>query len=107
MTLKELLKKEFNADLHISGGYGKSIEEAIVIHKEEVEDYVGLEYFILECLEERSGLQWRRLGQSLLDEEGRKIDKISIETRQLPEGEWQTKEEHYYFDITACYGQVF
>ena len=103
MTLKELLKKDFDADLEISGGFGNSIDNCIVIHKTHAKDYVGVEYYILECLGIGRGIEWKRIEQSLLNDKNRMIDKLKIETKQLTDTEIITQIENYYFDITECY----
>jgi hypothetical protein len=43
MTLKDLLKNDFGADLPISGGFGNSIDNPIIIHRNGINDYVGTE----------------------------------------------------------------
>lgn len=43
MTLKELLKEDFELELPISGGFGNSIDNPIIIHRTEINDYVGTE----------------------------------------------------------------
>jgi hypothetical protein len=40
--------------------------------------------------------------QQLLTHNGRKIDKIKIETKQMTETEIIKQIENYYFDITEC-----
>ena len=103
MTLKELLKKDFDADLEISGGFGNSIDNCIIIHKTYKNDHVAIEYYILECLGIGRGIEWKRIEQSLLNDKNRMIDKLKIETTQLTDTEIITQIENYYFDITECF----
>jgi hypothetical protein len=103
MKLKDLLEKDFKVDLPISGGFGNSIDNAIIIHRDEINDYVGTEYFILKCLGTGRRIEWKILGQELLMIDIKKIDKIKIETKQLTESEIITQIENYYFDITDCF----
>lgn len=103
MTLKELLAKDFNVNLPISGGFGNSIDNAIIIHRDIINDYVGTEYTILKFLGIGRGITWKILRQELLSHNGRKIDKIKIETKQVTENEIITQIENYYFDITECF----
>lgn len=104
MTLKDLLEKDFRVDLPISGGFGNSIDNAIIIHRNAINDYVGTEHFILKGLGIGRRIEWKILGQELLTHDSKKIDKIKIETKQLTEGEIITQIENYYFDITDCFG---
>jgi hypothetical protein len=104
MTLKELLKKDFQVELPISGGTGNSIDNSIIIHRVGINDYTGTEHFILDCLGKGRRIKWRILGQELLFHENKKIDKIKIETQQVAGTEIITQVENYYFDITECFG---
>ena len=104
MTLKELLKKDFGVELPISGDFGNSIDNTIIIHRENINDYVGTEYFILKCLGIGRKIEWKSLGQELLSYNNRKIDKIKIETKKTTQFEIITQIENYYFDITECFG---
>lgn len=104
MTLKDLLEKDFGVELPISGGFGNSIDNAIIIHKKEVNDYVGTEHFMLKCLGKGRRIEWKILGQELHIQNNKKIDKIKIETKQFTESEIITQIENYYFDITECFG---
>lgn len=106
MTLKELLQLDFGVDLPISGGYGNSIENPIIIHKAEINDYVGTEHFILNCLGKGRQIEWKFLKQELLNHNNKNIDKIKIETKEKTELEIITQIENYYFDISDCFGNV-
>ena len=75
MTLKNLLEKDFGVQLPISGGFGNSIDNAIIIHKDSINDYVGTEHFILECLGKGRQIEWKILGQELHNHNNKKIDK--------------------------------
>lgn len=104
MTLKDLLKSDFGVELPISGGFGNSIDNAVIIHRSGINDYVGTEHFILKCLGKGRGIEWQILGQELLNHNDQQIDKIKIETKQTTELEIITQIENYYFDITECFG---
>ncbi len=104
MSLKDLLKSDFGVELPISGGFGNSMDNAVIIHRIGINDYVGTEHFILECLGKGRGIEWKILGQELLSHNDKKIDKINIETKQTKELEIITQIENYYFDISECFG---
>jgi hypothetical protein len=104
MTLKDLLKNDFGVELPISGGFGNSIENSVIIHKVGINDYVGTEQYILECLGKGRRIRWKILGQEFMNHNNKKIDKIKIETVQLTASEIITQIENYYFDITECFG---
>lgn len=105
INLKELLKKDFGIEFPISGGTGNSIDNPIVIHLTKFNDYVGTEYSILNCLGNGRRIEWKILGQGLLNHHDRKIDKVKIETKETTQEEIITQIENYYFDITECFGK--
>lgn len=104
MTLKELIRQDFNVNLDISGGLGNSIQNPVIIHRTEINDYLGTEHFILKCLGKGRKVEWKILGQELLNHNNKNIDKIKIETKEITEYEIITQIENYYFDITECLG---
>jgi hypothetical protein len=104
MTLKDLLEKDFSVNLPISGGFGNSIDNAIIIHRDGLNDYVTTEHFILECLGKGRRIEWKIIGQELHTYDNKSIDKIKIETKKVAESEIVTQIENYYFDITECFG---
>ncbi len=103
MNIKELLKKDFDVDLPIRGGNGNSIESAIIIEKQSpVNDYTGVEYYILKLIGIGRNVEWKTIQQNLMHFEGRKIDQIKIQTKLKTKSEIITQTENYYFDITEC-----
>lgn len=105
MTLKDLLERDFGVELPITGGFGNSIDNTIIIHRDSMNDYVGTEHFILKCLGKGRQIEWKILRQELLIHDNKKIDKIKIETKQVAENEIITQIVNYYFDITECFGK--
>ena len=104
MILKDLIDRDFGVKLPISGGFGNSIDNAIIIHKDGNNDYVVLEHFILKCLGRGRKIKFKTLVQELITYNDKKIDKIKIETKEVTESEIITQIENYYFDITECFG---
>lgn len=105
INLRELLKADFGIDFPISGGAGNSIDSPIIIHRQNPNDYVGVEYGILRCLGIGRRIEWEFIQQSLLDVDGRIIEQMKIETKETTETEIITQVENYYFDITECFGR--
>lgn len=100
MTLKELIKFDFGVELNISGGFGNSIAAPIIIHRVGINDYLGTETFILQCLGKGRNIEWKIINQELIHIEKQKIDKIKIETIEFGKKDKITQIENYYFDIT-------
>jgi hypothetical protein len=102
MTLRELLKQDFDIDFPISGGFGNSREQPVIIHQETPNDYTSVEYGILRCLGIGRGIEWKLKQQATIKHEGKTLDQMKIETIQTTEKEVITQIENYYFDITEC-----
>jgi hypothetical protein len=102
MTLRELLKQDFNIDFPISGGFGNSRDQPIIIHRAVPNDYTSVEYGVLRCLGVGRRIKWNLKQQATIAHEGRTLDQMKIETVQITEDEVITQIENYYFDITEC-----
>lgn len=103
MNLKELLNKDFGIELPISGGFGNSISNSIIIHKTDRNNKVEIEHFVLQCLGKGRGIDWEILEIETSSFGNRKIDKVKIKTKELTESEIITQIENFYFDITEFF----
>ena len=85
--------------LPISGGNGQSQEQAVVISSKYKHMLIQVQNdFISLWLDEG---RWRKLGQSLIvDDDGRKFDKITIQHFLDDEEE---VEKIFWFDLTECF----
>jgi hypothetical protein len=102
MDLRQLLRKDFDIDFPISGGFGNSRDNAIHIDRQYPNDYTSVEYGILKCLGNGRNVEWKLIQQSTLHHHGRTLDQLKIETRETTEDEIVTQIENYYFDISEC-----
>jgi hypothetical protein len=102
IDLRKLLKADFGIDFPISGGIGNSRDDPIIIHRAIPNAYVGTEYAILRCLGMGRRIEWKIVKQTFFDHNGRALDQLKIETKELTEEEIITGIENYYFDITEC-----
>lgn len=102
MDLRQLLKTDFDIDFPISGGTGNSFDNPIVIQKQIPNDYTSAEYGILRCLGVGRRIEWKVIKQNVMHHNGRTLDQLKIETKQLTDTEVITQIENYYFDITEC-----
>jgi hypothetical protein len=105
MNLREMLETDFGIDFPISGGTGNSRESPIVVHYQQPNDYVGVEYGVLQCVGAGRPGQWKLVRQTLLEYNGRKLDEVQIETQEAMNDAIITQNENYYFDITECLGR--
>jgi hypothetical protein len=68
MDIRELIRKAFNEDLPISGGMGNSIEEAVILESAgPMNDYLSLEYRVMDLISKGRDVSWELKRQSLVD----------------------------------------
>lgn len=103
VSLRELLRADFGIDFPISGDSGQSRESPIVIHRQEPDDYVAVEYGVLRCLGHGRGVRWRLIQQAVFVHNGRRIDQLKIETVRTTREQIVKQIENYYFDITESF----
>lgn len=103
MTLKTILKNDFDLDLPISGGSGLSIDDPVVIERSGINDYVSTEHTLLKYLAKKRQVQYELVGQALLSHQGRRLDRITIQTIDSSTEGVRGETAHYYFDITDCF----
>lgn len=95
-----MLEEKFGSKLPVSGGMGKSIEDAIVLHKGVLRDYVNLMHYILRFITSSQQKLYRLKKQSLIKKGGRIYDCMEITTTIIGEDNVETANETYFFDIT-------
>lgn len=109
-TPREILKADFRSirELPIRGGWGYTIDDAVVIDKNDPIvprgmpfDGVGIEYVFVEkrIYEElivfrpkdarHSGIEWKLLKQATLGRDGRSFDFLSFEVTAFPDKDWE------------------
>ena len=99
-SLKDILKKNLNVDYPISGGKGKSIEDAIIIECEKETDGVLIEYEVVADIMKLNNTKGRFHMQSLSHKGDKHYDKLVISFDDEPD-----KFCSYYFDISNFYGK--
>jgi hypothetical protein len=64
MDIRELIRKAFNEDLPISGSIVNSIDEAVILESTRpLNDYVSLEYHVMNLISRSRGVSWEIKGQ--------------------------------------------
>ena len=81
-----------------SGGEGKSMEDAIVIHARSSKVGVTAEYAWIAQMHGQKGTDWEIEFQALMEHEGKHFDSLHI---KLADGYQLT----YYFDISEFFGK--
>lgn len=99
-ALKDILQDTFEAEFPISGGFGNSPEDAIVIECEKRGDGIEMEYkivnYLMLLLDKPGNLE----RQELVHEGDKHYDKIIMSPEEDPETFYE-----FYFDISKFYGK--
>ncbi|RAR72558.1 hypothetical protein [Flavobacterium aciduliphilum] len=93
MHIREQIFNKHNIKLPIMGGDGATIETCVIITADGKYDYISIQNRYINCF---LGMgNWRKVKQSLIIQEDKKIDKIVID--------YGGETIEYYFDITECF----
>jgi hypothetical protein len=103
MDMRERIKKDFDVDLPISGGFTKnSRNNPIIIDTTAGKDYRRVEDLYLDCICMGRRVEKEFLGRESIKHNDRNIDWVIIKTTETTPTEIITQEEGYYFDVTEC-----
>jgi hypothetical protein len=103
-SLCQMLKKIFGVevDLPIAGGFGKSINEPVIIESQTGGNYRQVERdyinYICKCMH----LNWELIQHELIPFGELRIEKVKFKTQETTPKKIIIKKEEYYFDITDC-----
>lgn len=108
LPLKRVLLEDFKADLPIDGGWGYSPDTAVrFIKTDEVYHFVQMEYQIAQWLlyeeliifrpdgDKHSGIEHKMIGQSLLEHEGRKMDRLDLKVTCWHDFYWEKLKQEW------------
>jgi hypothetical protein len=103
MDIRELIRKAFNEDLPISGGMGNSIEEAVILESAgPMNDYLSLEYRVMDLISKGRDVSWELKRQSLVVKDDRKYNKLEVAVKGINGNPLPLRLEYHYYDITKC-----
>ena len=102
LSLFEMFARDFNIEMPILSGMGRSIDDPIVFYRETPSNCVELEIQIIKLIAIERGITWTPLERATLVVGDRKLDKLTIEVRQYPIASSPPATEDYYFNVTAC-----
>ena len=103
MDIRELIRKAFNEDLPISGGMGNSIDEAVILESAgPMNDYLTLEYRVMDLISKGRDVSWELKRQSLVVKDDRKYDKLEVAVKGINGNPMPLRLEYHYYDITKC-----
>lgn len=100
-SLHDLLLRDWGTELSISGGYGRSREDPIVVTTLDAEGTALTQRLTLRGLGRGRGIFWRTIAHALLGDQWPGIEQFKIETIELTEKQVVTQTENYYFDVSS------
>ena len=99
--LKALVLEHSGFNVSISGGNGRSIETAIVIHQDNVHDKKTVQKAILWALGRKKQLGWGILGDTADEIGGRFYESVLLDIRLMDKsGQVKQGQQTVYFDTT-------
>ena len=65
-------------------------------------DYVSLQYHLMDLISKGRDVSWELKGQELIVKDGRKYDKLEVVVKGINGNPMPLQLENHYFDITKC-----
>lgn len=100
MNIKEKLKQDFNLELNIASGSGKSRDDPIIVLDSNPLEASKTEMKLLMGLGMGRGILWRVLDRNQFMHNNLTIEQVKIEAKELTNTEIITTQENYYFDVS-------
>ncbi|SFG60855.1 hypothetical protein SAMN05216175_109123 [Neptunomonas qingdaonensis] len=101
VELKALVLEHSGFDAAISGGNGRTIETAIIIHQDGIRDKRTVQIAILWALGRNKQLSWDILGASVDESSGRFYESVLLGIRLTDiSGQVKQGQQTIYFDTT-------
>lgn len=101
VELKALVLEHSGFDAAISGGNGRSIETAIIIHRDGVHDKRTVQKAVLWALGRNKHMSWDVLEDSQEEVRGRCYESVLLDIRLMDKsGQVRQGQQTIYFDVT-------
>lgn len=101
-TLKEIVLQHSGFDAPITGGNGRNIEAAIVVHPDGVHSLQTVEMAVLWSLGAYKQLGWEVHDEERVEHSGRVYDEVQLIIRAMSKGKVHATHQSVYFDVTDC-----
>jgi hypothetical protein len=101
MDLRQMLLRDFKKKLPISGGFGQSVDEPIVITTPDPEDAALTQLEVARCIYGFNGRYWRLIERTAVPTDLRRIEKMSCEIKFIEDDQVITETRNFYFDLSA------
>ena len=98
--LKELIEQDFGIDLPISGGFGDSINDPIIITTTNPNIAAQTKLKVIDCINIRLERYWQATTTEIFKQDGKLIEKLKYVAKYIDGDNINSDTLNYYFDIT-------
>lgn len=98
--LRAMLMRDFGKDLLISGGYGNSATDPIVLTAQSAHDASWTEMEVAKCIYGQLGWHWKMVERVKVNSPQGALEKFSCEVRYAEGANLVTETRNFYFDVS-------
>lgn len=98
--LRAMLMRDFGKDLLISGGYGNSAADPIVLTAQSAHDASWTEMEVAKCIYGQLGWHWKLVERVKVNSPQGALEKFSCEVRYAEGTNLVTETRNFYFDVS-------
>jgi hypothetical protein len=102
IELRSLAKRDCGLNLKITGGFGGSANDPIIVTSLDPVEAASTEMLALRCIGKGRGILWRTLARTMSEVGGKWLMQVKIETKAINGTEIVKQRENYYFDVAAA-----
>ena len=100
-NLKKTILSEYNFDLPISGGYGLSPEDAVIINTDDAIHAPNIEWRIMDCVNKSLERAWLISNKEIYKDGKKLIEKVTTDNYFFKDNEPYQAKTIFYFDISS------
>lgn len=98
MKLKEMLLKDFGKDLPITGGFGQSADDPILLTTKSAMTAATTQLEVARCIYRINGRYWRAIERTPVETPTGRVEKLTCEVKYAEGDQLVTEKRSFYFD---------
>jgi hypothetical protein len=99
--LREMLKRDFGKEFQISGGFGNSVDDPILLDSRSGSEASWTEMEVARCIYGGLSCHWRLLSRTRVQDSNRPIERFTCEVKYAEGDEIVTEKRSFYFDLSV------
>jgi hypothetical protein len=100
MKLREMLLKDFDKDLPISGGFGQSADDPIILTSKNPMEAATTQLEVARCVYGINGWYWRAIERLPVEGPMGRVEKLTSEVKYAEGDQIITEKRSFYFDLS-------